>query len=148
MKTDYLLTSTADMYDLIKILGQAAEEGQHIVTIRRAKRQRTISQNKSLHLYCEEIAEKLTDGGYTQRKLWDVLKHGFDLPVTMEMVKDVFRSVGKAMFKKESTADLTTIEIQEVYTSVDQGFAETTGCHAEWPSMDSLVDKNNQWRRQ
>ena len=142
MKIDYLLTSTSDMYDLIKILGQAAEDGQHMVTIRRAKRQRTISQNKALHLYCEDMAEKLTNGGYTQRKLWEVLKHGFDLPVTMEMVKDVFRSVGKAMFKKDSTADLTTIEIQEVYASVDQGFAETTGCRAEWPSVDSLADKN------
>lgn len=104
------------------------------VVIEILDRKRTDKQNRSLHKYCNDQAKKLTDAGYTQRKLWEELKPGFELPVTMEMVKDIFRSMGWIMFKKKSTKDLTTVEMQEVYRSVDQGFGETTSVTTEWPS--------------
>jgi len=40
------------------------------------------------------------------------------------------------MFRRESTAELTTIEIQRVYQVVDQRFAEVTGVSSAWPSLE------------
>ena len=113
--------------------------GEYVIEVKKAVNQRTVTQNASLHKYCSVQAQKLADAGFTQRKLWEVLKQGFDLPPTMHHVKDIFRSVGKSMFRKESTKDLTTVEIQEVHRAVDQGFAETTQVTTPWPSKDSMM---------
>ena len=103
---------------------------------------RSSKQNRSLHLYCQTIAKKMNEAGYTQRQLVGSFKEGFELPVTMEMIKDIFREVGKAMYHKDSTAKLNTVETQEVYRVIDQRFGEITGCRAEWPSIDSLMEKS------
>lgn len=113
----------------VVVLGEEAPE----------ERQRTISQNKSLHKYCDTIAGKMNDAGLTQRELVGRFREGFELPVTMGMIKDIFREVGKAMFKKESTKDLTTIEVKKVYEVVDQRFGEITGVRAEWPSLENQM---------
>jgi hypothetical protein len=105
-------------------------------------RQRTTSQNASLHKYCDTMSGKLNDAGYTQRQLVCKFKEGFELPVTMEMIKAIFREVGLAMYEKESTKKLTTTEIKEVYKVVDQRFGEITGCRSEWPSVDSMADES------
>ena len=52
------------------------------------------------------------------------------------MIKDIFRAVGLAMFKKASTADLNTVEIQDVYRVVDRRFAEVTAVSSAWPSSE------------
>lgn len=98
---------------------------------------RTLPQNAALHKYCADISGKMNDAGFTQRQLVGKFKEGFELPVTMDMIKAIFREVGSAMYGKESTAELTTIEIQKVYQVVDQRFGEITGCRAEWPSIES-----------
>ena len=103
------------------------------------ERARTTKQNKSLHKYCQRIADGMNDSGTTHRDLVGSFKEGFSLPVTMHMIKDIFREVGKAMYKKESTADLTTVEIQEVYRVVDQRFSEITGVSAPWPSLENQM---------
>ncbi|HAR38122.1 MAG TPA: hypothetical protein DCS09_05845 [Porphyromonadaceae bacterium] len=103
------------------------------------KKGRTWKQNKSLHLYCTTIAEKMNAAGITQRELVGKFRDGFELPVEMHMVKAIFREVGKALYQKESTADLETVEMIKVYEVVDQRFGEIVGIRAEWPSMDSLM---------
>jgi hypothetical protein len=105
-------------------------------------KQRSLPQNASLHKYCDNLAKMMNDAGYDQKQLVGQFKDGFSLPVTMEMIKAIFRAVGEAMYKKESTKDLTTVEIQEVYRVVDNRFAEITGCRCEWPSVESLRNKS------
>lgn len=104
-------------------------------------KRRTLPQNAALHKYCADISGKMNDAGYTQRQLVGKFKEGFELPVTMEMIKAIFREVGNAMYQKESTAELSTIEIQEVYQVVDQRLGEITGIRAEWPSIESYRDE-------
>jgi len=58
----------------------------------------------------------------------------FGLPITEHFIKAIFRQTGKLMFGKESTADLTTIETQEVYKIVDSQIAGMTGCMVDWPA--------------
>lgn len=94
---------------------------------------RTLSQNAALHLYCDMIAQAMTEAGITQRELIGRFKRGFELPVTGHMIKAIFREVGRAMYGKESTADLSTTEISEVYRVVDERFGEVTGVTCPWP---------------
>jgi len=114
------------------VIGEQSEE----------EKQRSALQNSSLHKYCANISGDMNAAGYTQRQLVGSFKQGFELPVTPAMIKDIFREVGKAMFKKDSTRKLTTVEIQKVYEVVDARFGEITGIRSEWPSRESLMQKS------
>jgi len=115
-------------------LRTCVEKGHHVITIKKKVNKRTITQNKAMHKYFEIIAENMNDAGITQKSLIGSFKDGFELPVTEHMIKDIFREVGRAMFRKDSTADISTKEISEVHRVVDQRFAEVTGVSAPWPS--------------
>ena len=134
MKAEIELVSREQLDSILLKLREAVEEGEHEVVIRKKTRKRTLTQNASLHRYTELVAIKMNDGGITQKELIGSFKAGFELPVTCHMIKDVFRAVGLAMFKKESTADLLTTEMQEVYQVVDARFGEVTGVNVEWPN--------------
>lgn len=99
------------------------------------KKPRSSKQNRSLHKYCDIIANKMNAAGFTQRKLVGSFKEGFELIITSEMIKAIFREVAKAMYHKESTAQLTTVEIQAVYLAVDERFGTVAGVRAEWPAL-------------
>lgn len=104
------------------------------------KTQRTTLQNRSLHKYCDLMAESFNAAGYDQRAVMEQFKDGFDVPWTMEAVKHVFRTVAKAMYGVDSTAELTTTQIQSVYEVVDARLAEITGIRHEWPSEESISE--------
>ena len=133
--TQINISTRDDLDELLRVARGIVETGAHRVTFERIDRQRTLPQNASLHLYCKRMAININDAGLSQRTIWDKLRNGFDIPITMEWVKDVFRHVAYKMFKKQSTRDLTTIEIKEVYMAIDQAFLETTGCREEWPTL-------------
>ena len=148
--TDTKRIQVKSLDDLDKVLNVCRsyydEKGQCNVDVFYAsedkpKKKRSISQNASLHKYCSNISTRMTDAGFTQRLLVGKFREGFELPVTQSMIKDIFREVGKAMFKKESTKDLTTIEIQRVYQVVDERFGNITGIREEWPCADSQISK-------
>ena len=99
---------------------------------------RTNPQNRSLHKWCEMMADDLNAAGYDQRVVMNQFKDGFLVPWTMDAIKNIFRSVAKAMYECDSTADLTTTQIQEVYQVVDARLSEITGVRHEWPSEESM----------
>lgn len=137
MKHATTIHTRDDLDDLFLRLREAVEDRPQDVVWQPVKKQRTLQQNAALHKWCELMATQMNDAGYTQRQLVGQFKDGFELPVTEHMVKDIFREVGRAMFKKDSTADLTTTEVQEVYQVVDARFGEITGCRTEWPSREA-----------
>ena len=139
MNTTYHLTDPTRLPGLMQLLQQAAASGEHVITIKKRTRQRTQTQNRCLHAWCETISEMMNDAGIDQRDLVGRFKKGFTIPTQPHMIKDIFRAVGLALYKKASTRDLTTIEIQEVHKIVDQRFGEVTGVSASWPSYDSLI---------
>lgn len=97
---------------------------------------RTLLQNKSLHKYCELLAEALNDAGYD-------FKEVITMPVsfTKENVKEyMFRRVMSALYPDlESTTELTTVQIQTVYNELDRLTATKFGIHVEWPSEESMM---------
>jgi len=134
VKAEITLVSRDQLDNILLTLREAVEEGDHEVIIRKATKQRTLTQNGALHRYCELMAIKMNDAGVTQRELVGSFKNGFELPVSKHMIKSIFREVGKAMYEKQSTSDLETKEISEVHRVVDQRFSEVTGVGCEWPS--------------
>lgn len=103
------------------------------------KKNRTALQNSAEHVYFKRRATAMAAAGFTQRSLILTLKEGFELPITEHMIKDIFRGVGRAMFDKDSTSRLTTIETQEVYRATEQRFAELTGIDVPWPSSEPPI---------
>lgn len=96
---------------------------------------RTIAQNRSLHLYFTLLSDELNTAGLDQRK---VLKPSIQIPWTPESTKEMlWRPIQEAMFKKESTRELTSAEIDKVYDVLNRHLGETTGVYVGFPSEET-----------
>lgn len=97
---------------------------------------RTTRQNNALHLYLEQLAIALREGGFD---LKEVLKKDAEIPCTMENLKEnVWRKVQIAMFNKKSTTELETDEVSKIYEVVDKTISERTGVTLPFPSIESM----------
>lgn len=100
--------------------------------IEKEERQRTIQQNKSVHLYCKMLSDAFGEAGLDMKK---TLKPEIDIPWTPESAKDhLVHPIMKALYNKTSTADLSTVEMQKVYEILNRHTAEKFGISIEWPS--------------
>ncbi len=97
---------------------------------------RTSQQNKSLHKYCELLAEALKDSGHDMRTL-------IKLPITptKENVKEnIVKEVMTAMFPDiESTADLSSKQMTELYETMNMATSQRLGISVRWPSIEELM---------
>lgn len=101
---------------------------------------RTLSQNASLHLFCQQVALAARENGLTMQKM---LEGAIELEPTQEGIKSLFRQIAKAMYGCDSTKDLTTREMTETYEVFNRFLAEKPRClHVPWPSEESLSLKN------
>lgn len=95
---------------------------------------RTLPQNRSLHLYCTMLADALNDSGQDMRK---TLKPEIDIPWTMENIKNLmFKPIIKAMFDVDSTKDLDSKQISEAYEVLNRHTAEKLGISVIWPHQE------------
>ena len=93
--------------------------------------QRTLLQNRALHLYFQMVADKLNESGQDVRQ---TLRHDIEIPWTEELVKDhLWRVLQKAMTKKESTTELDTKEISEIYEVLSRHLATKLGVDVPFP---------------
>lgn len=99
-------------------------------------KQRTAQQNKSAHLYFSEVARELNNAGIGMANF---LKD-FEIDVTPQSVKDVFRAIGKAKYGKESTADLTTTELQGCWEEFNRALGDR-GVNIPFPSSTGFTDE-------
>ena len=134
MDTQTELKTIDDLDPLLLILREAVEEGPHFVEISRMFDARTLQQNKALHLYLSNMALKMADAGITQNKILEMVKDGFELPISMHFLKDMFKIVAQAQCNKKSTAKLSTKEMQIVYEIFNSRIGEMTGVSMAWPS--------------
>lgn len=98
------------------------------------RKQRTLSQNAALHLYCRRLAEALNDAGYDMQK---TLKPGVSIPWNENLVKElIWRPVQEAMTDKHSTTELNTKDPSEIYEVLNRHMSEKFGISVSWPSED------------
>ncbi len=100
--------------------------------------QRTNTQNRSLHMFCDHLAQALNDGGYDFRTF---VKEGYEIPFDEYLVKKyIWKPVQKAMTGNDSTTKPKTHEYAMIYDVINRKMAEY-GVSVSWPSVDSRGDK-------
>jgi hypothetical protein len=100
---------------------------------------RTLSQNKSLHLMFEQLANELNDNGLDVRS---TLKEDIEIPWNAYLIKElIWKKVQKAQLGKESTTQLTTKEINQVFEVIARHLAQKFGIVIEFPSIETLMMK-------
>lgn len=101
---------------------------------------RTEQQNKSLHVYFTLLSEELNSSGYDMRK---TLKESIDIPWSPTSIKEfLFRPIMKAQTGKESTRDLTTKEIDQIYDVLNRHLGEKFSIFVPFPSMEGVINQS------
>lgn len=99
--------------------------------------QRTVQQNKALHVLFKLLADTLNENGLDMRK---TLKPTIEIPWSPGAVKEyLWRPVQKAQLNKESTTELTTVEIDEVFDTINRHLGTKFGIHVPFPSIEELI---------
>ena len=101
-------------------------------------RQRTLQQNKALHLYFSLVAERLNDAGLDMRV---VLKPEVEIPWSKDTVKNfLWRPIQELQLGKKSSTELTTKEIDKVFDTMNRHLAKH-GIHEAFPSIEEIMRK-------
>jgi hypothetical protein len=91
---------------------------------------RTGKQNKSIHVFRRLLAKELNAKGYTVQNFF---KEGFEMPFSEQIVRDhIWVPVQEGVAGKDSSKDLTTIQVQEVYEHINKALSDK-GVHVPWP---------------
>lgn len=82
----------------------------------------TRQQQKALHLWLEQKATQCRDAGVSPRMAFEKT---IELAMTPEIMKEIWRTVQKALYKKHSTTTLSkTGEIDDIAEHLNAFFAE------------------------
>ena len=105
-----------------------------VVTKGNEDKPRTNPQNRALHLYCERLAEALKDAGHEDMRT--IIKAPIS-PTKDYVKREMVHPVMKAMFPdKKSTADLSTVEMAQLYEQMNQFTSDRLQVSVEWPHYD------------
>ncbi len=118
------------------------------VELKEQNKQRTLTQNNSIHLYCKMIAEVFNDFGITHK--FKGVASGKDLEVrfTMTLVKEViWRPIQMSLFGKKSTTKLTTKEVSEIAQPLEKFIAENFAIDLPFPSKENKENNDNNSNR-
>lgn len=99
-------------------------------------KQRSGQQNRSLYKFFRVFAEQLNTLGLDAKL---ILKDNYQIWWTPEMVKrDLWKPLQEAMFSKDSTAELTTKELQEVFEQLSKIIGEKHKVEISFPNQEDL----------
>lgn len=102
-----------------------------IIEIKLKDKTRTGKQNSSLHVWCQLVADECMEKGIDVLQFF---KNPLRIPFSAILVKEmIWRTCQKLTVNKESSKDLTTKEIQDVYEVANRVLADR-GVHVAWPS--------------
>ena len=127
-------------YQPIDATSQQACEGKVLLIAKpKPKGTRTKRQNNALHLFLSRLSKALNDAGYDMRK---TLKPDAEIPWDNEgknAKNNLWRPVQKALTGKESTTDLETVEVSQVYEALNNHIASKFGVHVAFPEIYQLL---------
>ncbi len=93
---------------------------------------RTLQQNRALHKFCTEVANTLNEAGLDIRT---TLKPDFEIDWSPLLVKELlWKQTQKIVLGKESTTQMTTKEVNEIYEVINR-FLAKHGVHIAFPSI-------------
>lgn len=102
------------------------------------EKQRTIQQNRALHLYFQLVADTLNDAGLDMRTL---LKPEVEIPWSGDTVKNyLWRPIMRLQLQKNSTTEMTTKDIDLVFDTMNRHLAKH-GIHEPFPSLEEIINR-------
>lgn len=95
---------------------------------------RTPSQNSSIHLWLEMVASELDRHGHTVQNIVEKIKRAEIRPNKTVLKEVLWRPYQIAALGKESTTELTKLEVDKVYEGLNKFLAENFEMHIPFPS--------------
>lgn len=99
---------------------------------------RTNQQNKALHKLFGDVANELLNQGIERKTVINDLE-GYSCPIDASFMKEVWRAIQFTQTGKQSTTELTSVEVDKVYDTFNRFLGENYGTHLSWPSMESMT---------
>jgi hypothetical protein len=100
---------------------------------------RTNKQNNALHLMFQHLADELNLAGYDMRR---TLRQDIDIPWNKNTVKEyLWRPVMQAQLQKDSTTEMTTKEIDEVFATLTRHLGTKLGVEIMFPSLETIINQ-------
>ena len=100
------------------------------------EKQRSSLMNRCLHSALTEISADLEQQGIQRRTIIEDLE-GYEAPITMEWMKEVYKSIIYTMYRKTSTTELTNKEMIDSWEVFRKFLAENYGITYTWPSQEA-----------
>lgn len=101
--------------------------------------QRTIRQNRALHLFFRLLADELNLSGLDMRK---TLKPGVEIPWTDKNIKEyIWKPIQEAMIAKKSTTEMDTSDMTKIWEVINKNIGEKFG--VEVPPIPSQEQTEN-----
>lgn len=136
----YNLSNAQDYERANQAFIDLCKEGKFI-ELEVAKKKRTNRQNRSLYLMFTQLADELNNNGMYLAK---VLKHDAEIEWTSDLVKQLlWRPLMQVITKKDSTAQLTTVEIDKIFIVLSKHLGENLGVETRWPSIETLMEEQS-----
>ena len=131
---EVIINSKQSLEAYKKFLDAQFEQHKYLRPTLKTGKQRTQTQNKSLHLFCEMLANILNDGGIDFRVF---IKEGYPVPFNDMLVKEyIWRPIQKAITGKESTIKPAPHEYALIYDAVNTKMVEH-GIYVPWPCKET-----------
>jgi hypothetical protein len=132
MAEEVTINSELALAEYIRDLRAAWLKDHYIIATHRTGKQRTLTQNRALHLWLGMLADQLNASGMDMRK---TLRHDVELPWSVETCKEfLWRPIQEAVLRKESTTEANRIEYSQVFEVLAHHMAIRLGVTVpEWP---------------
>ncbi len=97
----------------------------------------TPQQNKSVNLYCRQLAEAMGEQGLD---IVETLTKAVDRPWTEKSVKELlFKDLLFRAYGHTSTTKASTKEISEIYEVLNRHTSQNWGIHVPFPSDEEIM---------
>ena len=105
------------------------------------EKERTLKQNDCMWQYFADVSRECNNAGKTIPIVVKAFEeHGLD--ATPKFIEILWRTIIFEKYGYKSTTQMSTIEATETYEEMNRGLA-SMGLHVEWPSWDSVINRDN-----
>ncbi len=99
-------------------------------------KQRTIAQNKAIHLYLQNVAHELQNQGQTLQDVVKKVNMVEITPTTQTLKETLWRPIQEIVVSKKSTTELQTNEVKEIYNIISMFLAKNFEISLPFPSQE------------
>ena len=137
--TDTLVTNQKTLDDYVLHLQSQFDKHKAIKVSVKSAKTRTLTQNRSLHLFCKQLSDTLNDAGFDFRTF---IKEGYPVPFNEALVKEhIWGPVQRAITGFDSSTKPNAKQYTEIYDALNTKMCEH-GLFCPWPCVDTLMDKS------